>query len=112
MVTVFLGPYLTAVARAAADARGFVHPLGVRIAAGSFFPYVVSLSVMLQVVLGRPRRRRETGDRRQPRHLDPAWWLRLVAFSRWAKVLHAGTAVFISSRGAGYNAVACQQILT
>jgi UMF1 family MFS transporter len=51
VVTVFLGPYLTAVARAAADADGFVRPLGVRIAAGSFFPYVVSLSVLLQVVL-------------------------------------------------------------
>ena len=51
VVTVFLGPYLTAVARAAGDAEGFVYPLGVKVAAGSFFPYVVSLSVLLQVVL-------------------------------------------------------------
>jgi UMF1 family MFS transporter len=51
VVTVFLGPYLTTVARAAADAQGFVYPLGVPVRAGSFFPYVVSLSVLLQVVV-------------------------------------------------------------
>ena len=51
VVTVFLGPHLTTVARASADAEGFVHLLGVPVLAGSFFPYVVSLSVLLQVVL-------------------------------------------------------------
>lgn len=51
VVTVFLGPYLTTVARAAADGGGFVHPFGIKVGAGSFFPYVVSLSVSLQVVL-------------------------------------------------------------
>ena len=51
VVSVFLGPYLTTVAKAAADAEGFVHPLGIRVYAGSFFPYVVSLSVLFQVVL-------------------------------------------------------------
>lgn len=50
VVTVFLGPYLTTVTKAAADPAGFVHPLGIRVYAGSFFPYVVSLSVLLQVV--------------------------------------------------------------
>lgn len=50
VVTVFLGPYLTTLAKAAADAQGFVHPLGIKINAGSFFPYVVSLSVLFQVV--------------------------------------------------------------
>lgn len=50
VVTVFLGPYLTSIARAAADAEGFVRFLGIPIAAGAFFPYVVSLSVLLQVV--------------------------------------------------------------
>lgn len=49
VVTVFLGPYLTAVTRAAADESGFVYPLGIPVAAGSFFPYMVSLSVLLQV---------------------------------------------------------------
>ena len=49
--TVFLGPYLTSVTRAAADATGFVHPLGIPVAAGAFFPYVVSLAVLLQLLL-------------------------------------------------------------
>lgn len=50
VVTVFLGPYLTAVARAAADPEGFVRPFGVPVAAGAFFPYVVSISVLVQIV--------------------------------------------------------------
>lgn len=50
VVTVFLGPYLTSITRAAADANGFVYPLGIQVGAGSFFPYMVSLSVLLQVV--------------------------------------------------------------
>jgi len=49
VVTVFLGPYLTGIVSAAADANGLVYPLGIPVAAGSFFPYVVSLSVLLQV---------------------------------------------------------------
>lgn len=51
VATVFLGPYLTSVTRAAADASGFVHPLGIPIAAGAFFPFVLSLAVLLQLVL-------------------------------------------------------------
>lgn len=49
VVSVFLGPYLTAITEAAADANGFVYPLGIPVAADSFFPYMVSLSVILQV---------------------------------------------------------------
>src|SRR2546422_7923997 len=49
--TVFLGPWLTTVTKAAADAGGFVYPLGIKVHAGSFFPYVVSLSVLGQVLL-------------------------------------------------------------
>jgi len=49
VATVFLGPYLTSVTEKAADAGGFVHPLGIPIRDGSFFPYVVSLSVFLTV---------------------------------------------------------------
>jgi len=49
VAVVFLGPYLTAVTKNAADATGYVHPLGIPVAAGSFFPYIVSLSVVLQV---------------------------------------------------------------
>ncbi|MFE6745318.1 MFS transporter [Kitasatospora purpeofusca] len=49
VLTVFLGPYLTSVAKEAADAQGNVHPLGLSIRAGSFFPYTVSFSVLLSV---------------------------------------------------------------
>ncbi|MFI8102845.1 MFS transporter [Streptomyces sp. NPDC086023] len=51
VLTVFLGPYLTAVARAAADAEGYVHPLGIPVRAGSFFAYCVSLSVIVAVLV-------------------------------------------------------------
>ncbi|CAK7282501.1 MFS transporter [Streptomyces sp. RM1] len=50
VLTVFIGPYLTSVAEHAADADGYVHPLGVPVRAGSFFAYSVSLSVILAVV--------------------------------------------------------------
>ena len=49
VVTVFLGPYLTSVAEAAADANGFLRVLGFSIRYDSFFTYCVSLSVLLQV---------------------------------------------------------------
>ncbi len=49
VVSVFLGPYLTSVTKAAADASGFVYPLGIPVRADAFFPYMVSLSVLLQV---------------------------------------------------------------
>ena len=49
VATVFLGPYLTTMTKSAADANGFVYPLGIKVFAGSFFPYVVSLSVLFQV---------------------------------------------------------------
>ncbi|MEU6808872.1 MFS transporter [Streptomyces sp. NPDC046831] len=51
VLTVFLGPYLTAVAESAADPEGFVHPLGVPVRAGSFFAYCVSASVVLAIVV-------------------------------------------------------------
>ncbi|MGA5101126.1 MFS transporter [Streptomyces lavendulocolor] len=51
VLTVFIGPYLTSVAKAAADAEGFVHPLGVPIRAGSVFAYAVSASVVLAVLV-------------------------------------------------------------
>ncbi|MEW2621818.1 MFS transporter [Streptomyces sp. NPDC048106] len=50
VLTVFVGPYLTSVAEHAADADGYVHPLGIPVRAGSFFAYSVSLSVILAVV--------------------------------------------------------------
>ncbi|WP_328876477.1 MFS transporter [Streptomyces sp. NBC_00287] len=51
VLTVFLGPYLTSVAEEAADADGFVHPLGIPVRAGSFFAYSVSLSVIAAVLV-------------------------------------------------------------
>ncbi|MFB6608177.1 MFS transporter [Streptomyces noursei] len=51
VLTVFLGPYLTSVAKAAADAEGFVHPLGLPVRAGSFFAYTVSASLLLSVLV-------------------------------------------------------------
>ncbi|MEU1455645.1 MFS transporter [Streptomyces avermitilis] len=51
VLTVFLGPYLTSVAKSAAGADGYVHPLGIPVRAGSFFAYSVSLSVIVAVVV-------------------------------------------------------------
>lgn len=50
VIGVFLGPYLTTVTKAAADANGFVHPFGLALAAGSYFSYLVFVSVLLQVI--------------------------------------------------------------
>ena len=52
VVTVFLGPYLTSVARAAAESGASITLFGlVPVTAESYFPYVVSASVVLQVLL-------------------------------------------------------------
>jgi len=48
--SIFMGPYLTAIARSAADGAGFVHPFGLPVHAGALFPYAVSLSALLQVL--------------------------------------------------------------
>jgi len=50
VVTLFLGPYLTAIAKSAADSRGMIHPLGITVDARSYWSYLVSLSVVLQVL--------------------------------------------------------------
>jgi UMF1 family MFS transporter len=51
VVTLFLGPYLTALAKAAADGDGFIYPLGIKVDPRSYWSYLVSLSVASQVVL-------------------------------------------------------------
>lgn len=51
VVTVFLGPYLTSITEKAAGPGHFVHPFGIPVRDGSFFPYVVSLSVLLTVFI-------------------------------------------------------------
>lgn len=49
VVAVFLGPYLTTIAKAAADAEGFVRPLGIPISAAAYFSYIIAASVGLQI---------------------------------------------------------------
>ena len=51
VIALFLGPYLTALAKSAADARGFLHPFGIPVDARSYWSYLVSLSVILQVLV-------------------------------------------------------------
>jgi UMF1 family MFS transporter len=51
VTTVFLAPYLTSIAESAADADGRIHPLGISVPSGSYFGYVLSLSVVLQVLV-------------------------------------------------------------
>ncbi|MFE2553497.1 MFS transporter [Streptomyces sp. NPDC059355] len=51
VLTVFIGPYLTAMAEAAQDAQGYVHPLGIPVRSGSFFAYAVSMSVIVAVLV-------------------------------------------------------------
>ncbi|WP_199547956.1 MFS transporter [Streptomyces sp. N35] len=51
VLTVFLGPYLTEIAESAADADGFVHPFGIPVRAGAFFPYSVSASIILAALV-------------------------------------------------------------
>jgi UMF1 family MFS transporter len=51
VVTLFLGPYLTALAKAAADANGRIHLLGIPVEPRSWWGYLVSLSVAMQVIV-------------------------------------------------------------
>jgi MFS transporter, UMF1 family len=49
VLTLFLGPYLTALAKAAAGADGRVHPLGIPVDPRSWWGYLISVSVVTQV---------------------------------------------------------------
>jgi MFS transporter, UMF1 family len=51
VVTVFGGPFLTGLAAAAAGDAGLVRPLGLRVAPAAWYPYLVSASALLQVLL-------------------------------------------------------------
>lgn len=51
VLTVFLGPYLTSVAKSAAGADGYVRPLGIPVSPGSFFAYTVSVSVVVAILV-------------------------------------------------------------
>src|SRR4051794_17764452 len=50
-ITLFLPTFVPALAKAAADAYGFVHPFGIPVAAASFWAYTVGFSVALQVLV-------------------------------------------------------------
>ncbi len=50
VVTLFLGPYLTAIAKSAADAKGYLHPFGIPVDPRAYWGYMVSLSVIGQVL--------------------------------------------------------------
>ncbi len=49
VVTLFLGPYLTALAKAAAGVDGLVHPLGIPVDPRSWWGYLISISVVTQI---------------------------------------------------------------
>lgn len=51
VITVFLGPYITTIAKNAAGDSGILNIFGINIAAGSYFPYLVSLSVLIQLLI-------------------------------------------------------------
>jgi UMF1 family MFS transporter len=50
VVTLFLGPYLTSLAKNAADANGYIFPLGMQIDHRSFWSYIVGISVFMQII--------------------------------------------------------------
>lgn len=49
VITLLLGPYLTVLAKAAAGPDGRVHPLGIPVDPGSWWGYLISLSVVTQI---------------------------------------------------------------
>lgn len=51
VVTLFFGPYLTSLAQSAAGPGGYVYPLGIKVDARSWWPYVLSGAVLFQIVV-------------------------------------------------------------
>ncbi len=51
VITVFFGPFITSVSAAAADSSGMVHPFGIEVHYGALYPYLISISVFLQILL-------------------------------------------------------------
>jgi UMF1 family MFS transporter len=50
VVTLFLGPYLTSIAKASADASGYIRPFGIAVEPRAYWGYLVAISVILQVI--------------------------------------------------------------
>lgn len=51
VIAVFLNPYLTAIAENAAGPSGFLSIFGLKIFAGSYYEYVIAVSVFLQLLI-------------------------------------------------------------
>ena len=51
VLTLLLGPYILSVAKAGAGTDGLIHPLGIPVDPRSYWSYLVSLSVILQVLI-------------------------------------------------------------
>lgn len=51
VITVFIGPYLTEIAKNASDTAGYIYFWGIPIYHGSLFAFIISLSVILQLFL-------------------------------------------------------------
>jgi UMF1 family MFS transporter len=92
VVTVFLGPYLTDIAKRAGSG-GYVHPLGIPVRDGSFYAYAVSLSVLLTVfvlpVVG------AVADRTQRKKSLMAGFAYLGAFATMALYFVRGTSYLL-----------------
>ena len=54
VVTLFLGPYLTAIAKSAAAPDGFLHIFGIALEPRAYWSFLVSLSVITQVLVMPP----------------------------------------------------------
>ncbi|MQA96756.1 MAG: MFS transporter [Streptosporangiales bacterium] len=50
VITVFLGPYLTDIARRGAGPDGLIEPFGISMRPEAYFPYLISLSVIGQLI--------------------------------------------------------------
>jgi len=87
VVTLFMGPYLTALARAGADASGCIYLLGIRVAAQSYWSYLIALSVMTQVAA-------------------------LPLLGVWADTSHHKKAMFAASAYVGAAATLAMYVLT
>jgi MFS transporter, UMF1 family len=51
VITVFLGPYLTSIAKNASDPSGYLNIIGFKLYHGSYFPMIIAISVILQVLV-------------------------------------------------------------
>lgn len=51
VITVFFGPFITSIAAGAADGEGLVHPFGIAVHYGALYPYLISLSVLMQILM-------------------------------------------------------------